>query len=197
MEYQSCSGVCMSMSFFQRLVFTTTLVLLLSSVTSEEPTTKILKRNVFLRRQKRYLTFPPGSNFVITLSAVKSLLRVQPTGWNILEEVDVPFALPSDTMLFKRIGRRDRERREIHDQIGQTLDKFGFNGTACVNRMICESQKFIPLRGSSLVKYILSAVFRHTEESFDPKPNCDDHIFEDCSVSILSYLMGSLQTDST
>nr|CAH7717363.1 unnamed protein product [Callosobruchus chinensis] len=124
-------------------------------------------------------------------------MRVQPTGWNILEEADVPFALPSDTMFFREPKRKMRERRDIHYQIGQTLDKFGFNGTACVNRMVCEAQKLIPLRGTSLVNDILSAVFRYTEEALDSNTNCDDSSYIECSVSILSYLMGSFQPDST
>ncbi|VEN60366.1 unnamed protein product [Callosobruchus maculatus] len=124
-------------------------------------------------------------------------MRVQPTGWNILEEADVPFALPSDTMLFREPKRKSRERRDVHYQIGQTLDKFGFNGTACVNRMVCEARKLIPLRGTSLVNDILLAVFRYTEEALDSKTNCDESNFMDCSVSILSYLMGSFQLDYT
>nr|CAI5851981.1 unnamed protein product [Callosobruchus analis] len=124
-------------------------------------------------------------------------MRVQPTGWNILEEADIPFALPSDTMLFKEPNRKSRERRDIHYQIGQTLEKFGFNGTACVNRMVCEAQKLIPLRGTSLVNDILLAVFRYTKEALESKTDCDESNFMDCSVSILSYLMGSFQLDST
>nr|CAD7406005.1 unnamed protein product [Timema cristinae] len=51
-----------------------------------------------LSRRKRYLMFPEGSNFLITVANPKRLLtNMRPKGWNGLLECDVFFKLPSDT----------------------------------------------------------------------------------------------------
>ncbi|KAJ8967283.1 hypothetical protein NQ314_002956 [Rhamnusium bicolor] len=58
---------------------------------------------------------------LITLSHIKAFLQVQPRGWNILLECDVPFALPHDTRLFTRGKRQVIERKNLFKQLEVAL----------------------------------------------------------------------------
>ncbi|RZC41439.1 uncharacterized protein BDFB_011334, partial [Asbolus verrucosus] len=65
-----------------------------------------------------------NSNFVITLSFVKAVMQAQPRGWNLLGECDVPFALPSDTRLFKKQQRNHfLQRREVLTGLESAFDR--------------------------------------------------------------------------
>ncbi|KAG5889372.1 hypothetical protein JTB14_009165 [Gonioctena quinquepunctata] len=163
---------------------------------AKEDTTVVNKRNVFLSRKKRYLTFPPGSNFVIQFAAVKALLRIQPTGWNILEEVDYPFALPTDTRLFRKSNWINRNRRDIYSTIEQGLTSGGFNGTACVKKMICDARKYVPMKGKSMVRDILLAVFSYTGDEYKHEEMCNFSWDTYCSISIMDYVLHGLATNS-
>lgn len=61
--------------------------------------------------------------FQISLAAVKALLRIQPTGWNILEEMDFPFALPSGSEWLRRIKRPGKSKRDIYNTLKQGLSQ--------------------------------------------------------------------------
>lgn len=52
--------------------------------------------------------------FQVTISMVKSFLQVQPRGWNVLLETDVPFALPSDTRQLK--AKATKTKRHVIDR---------------------------------------------------------------------------------
>ncbi|KAJ8921344.1 hypothetical protein NQ315_002959 [Exocentrus adspersus] len=165
--------------------------------------TKISRKNVLLSRRKRYLTFPMGSNLVMTMSMVKSFLQIQPRGYNVILEVDVPFALPSDPKLFLKKEKKHKhrkERRSIYSQLDAALTQSGLNGTTCVTRMICDAQKYIPERGKSLVKDMLMAIFTSSESDLGSKysaENCNRSKWIDCEVPLLDYILKSftLQQD--
>lgn len=57
----------------------------------------------------------------MTMSAVKAFLQVQPRGYNFILEMDVPFALPSDTRFFAKKKKNRTERRSIYSQLDTAL----------------------------------------------------------------------------
>ncbi|XP_031337156.1 uncharacterized protein LOC116166346 [Photinus pyralis] len=116
------------------------------------------KKNPLLSRKRRYLLFPEGSNFVMTLSAIKQLMIKAPKLVMMLGECDVPFKLPSDPQLI-RVHKFHRQRREIYTQFEDAFTEYGLNGRACVKRMICDAHVYLPEKGQSLVADLLATVF--------------------------------------
>lgn len=53
--------------------------------------------------------------------------------------------------------------------------------------MICEAQRFIDSERQSVVKEIFKEIFSETENN-----NCDAAIFRDCSLSLIHYILASL-----
>ncbi|XP_044258488.1 uncharacterized protein LOC123007320 [Tribolium madens] len=112
------------------------LVSLILTIQSQK--TKIIRKNIFLARQKRYLTFPERSNFVISMTLGKPFMMTQPKGFVLCLECDVPFPLPSDTRLHKSFKRNHYiQKRELLASFESAFDKYDLNGNACVKRMIC------------------------------------------------------------
>nr|XP_023017172.1 uncharacterized protein LOC111506361 [Leptinotarsa decemlineata] len=138
----------------------------------------------------------PHHNPPLQLAAVKAFLRVQPTGWNTVEELDYPFALPTDTRIFRKSNWINRSRREIYSTVDKGLTKVGFNGTACVKKMICDAKKYIPLRGKSMIKDILLAVFSYTGDEYSHEEICDSQLDTECSISIMDYVLHGLDFNS-
>ncbi|XP_018575981.1 uncharacterized protein LOC108914619 [Anoplophora glabripennis] len=161
--------------------------------------TKVSRNNILLSRRKRYVAFPMGSNLVISMAAVKAFLQVQPTGWNILFEVDVPFALPSEPLFFKKKKKHKKERRSIYSQLDTALTESGLNGTACVRRIICDAQQFIPTKGKSLVKDLLLAIFTSSEPDYDEnyQGHCDRDSWTECEVPFLDFILKSFEMRET
>ncbi|XP_068909969.1 uncharacterized protein [Tenebrio molitor] len=172
------------------------LIHVLIVVTSSQ-VSKIVKHNPLLSRRKRYLAFPMKSNFVITLSFIKPFMVVQPRGFNLLGECDIPFDLPSDTRLFKK-QRRDHHlrRRDVLMEFENAFFQGGLNGSECVRRMICEARDYIQAGGKSLVKDILSAIFASSEIDLNVRyeDSCHAVLPPECDVPLLSYILGSLFT---
>ncbi|CAG9815337.1 unnamed protein product [Phaedon cochleariae] len=158
--------------------------------------TVVNRKNVFLNRKKRYLTFPPGSNFVIEFSGPKAFIQRQPSGWNMVAEMACPFALPSDTRMFRRKNWIDRTKREMRSSLDQGLTKSGFNGTACVNKMICDMKRYVPMKGNSMIKDILLAVFSDEEFNYEEECQYSDSKISECPISILDYVLKELNFDS-
>lgn len=53
-------------------------------------------------------------------------MQVQPRGWNILLECDVPFPLPNDTrIIFSHHDKiKKRQRRQAHSLLEEALTKW-------------------------------------------------------------------------
>ncbi|KAJ8979136.1 hypothetical protein NQ317_016754 [Molorchus minor] len=85
-------------------------------------------------------------------------------------------------------------RRDIYSRFERGLQEGGFNGTACLKRMICDARNYIPLRGKSLVKDLLLALFTSPEAELEVnyQESCDDKTWVDCSVPFLDYVLNSL-----
>ncbi|GJQ74287.1 hypothetical protein Trydic_g19184 [Trypoxylus dichotomus] len=158
---------------------------------------KVTKReNKLLSRKRRYLFFPKGANFVYQIVDVKALMKIVPKGVQWLNEWDVPYPLPSDPSEFRKF-RRHREKRQLLDDLEIALNRYGLNGTACVNRMVCEAKEFIPVKGKSLIKDMLYAVFSRPEEEDDDnakltdEDSCHASNFEECTAPLLHIMLGS------
>ncbi|XP_044258487.1 uncharacterized protein LOC123007319 [Tribolium madens] len=154
--------------------------------------TKTVQLNPLVRK-KRYLTFPEDSNLVLTLSLLKALLIVQPRGWNLALEMDIPFNLPSDTRWFKK---RKLHKRDVLFQLEKAFFQGGLNGSACVKRMICDAHHYIHTEGKSLVANFLSAIFMSSEIDFGVRyeDSCRAITALECEIPFLSYILGSLFT---
>ncbi|XP_060536164.1 uncharacterized protein LOC132708072 [Cylas formicarius] len=165
----------------------------------EANTTRIKRKNILLSRERRYLMFPKGSNFVINLTCTKPLLRAQPTGWNTVYEVDFPFALPPDTrnLFFKqKPERRVIEKRNVIENIEKILAQTGVNSTSCINRFICESKQYAGMKQNSLLNHLVDVVFRSfTEEEQFPeyKDACESTHFELCPLSLFNLFTATPQ----
>nr|XP_015840921.1 PREDICTED: uncharacterized protein LOC103315086 isoform X2 [Tribolium castaneum]XP_015840922.1 PREDICTED: uncharacterized protein LOC103315086 isoform X2 [Tribolium castaneum] len=161
------------------------LVSLIFPIQSQE--TKIIQKNIFLARRKRYLTFPERSNFVISMALGKPFMMRQPKGFVLCLECDVPFPLPSDTRLHKSFKRNHHiQRRELLASFESIFDKYDLNGNACVKRMMCEAQQFIDSETRSFVRDVFEAIFRNTEP-------CNETRFPNCTISLMKYILGSFE----
>ncbi|KAJ3627774.1 hypothetical protein MTP99_015124 [Tenebrio molitor] len=129
-------------------------------------------------------------------------MMAQPKGFVLALECDIPFALPSDTRLYKKERRNYViQRRNIlsnfesafNNSASTVLFRYGLNGNSCVKRMICEAQQNnIP--DKSLIKDILSAIFNGSESDYLDYVNPCSHLtFSECPVPWLNYILGSLR----
>ncbi|XP_057665674.1 uncharacterized protein LOC130899623 [Diorhabda carinulata] len=125
----------------------------------------------------------------ISTAGVAALLRSQPTGINVLGEMDCPFALPSDTRILRRSNWIKRHKREIYSTLKEALTINGFNGTACVSKMICDAKKYVPMKGKSMIKDILLLVFDYSEEDFNNEELCSENLEKNCPMSIMEHVL--------
>ncbi|XP_077290258.1 uncharacterized protein LOC143914041 [Arctopsyche grandis] len=114
---------------------------------------------VLLSRRRRALSFPEGSNFVITISLVKALLIGIPLGWNIALENDVLFKSPGLRELLRykhpRLGLHHKQRRELWRGIEGAFEVHGFNGESCVLRALCEVKYLLAPKDASFIEDIV------------------------------------------
>ncbi|CAK1580838.1 unnamed protein product [Parnassius mnemosyne] len=153
-------------------------------------------------RKRRHLTFPHGSNIVLTISLVKAFMTHAPSGWNIALEIDVMYPLPDSnfTNAYWRRKLHHRQKREFWDRIQAALDLHNLNGRACVLRSICEAKTYLALPGKSLVHDILRAILtaplheaEFVEEVGDTYNELHDPHFceyaDDCPFSLLHFVL--------
>ncbi|GFG28166.1 hypothetical protein Cfor_08257 [Coptotermes formosanus] len=132
--------------------------------------------NKILTRKRRYLTFPAGSTFVVTLSNTKGLMWDVPTfgrpPWNNIMEFDLVFKLPNMTEFFSnyKIASREndglnqshhqhrRDRSQFYRQLEDVLDVQGEDGRTCIYRALCEA-KYLLKPGRSFVEDVLHVLF--------------------------------------
>ncbi|XP_018575980.1 uncharacterized protein LOC108914618 [Anoplophora glabripennis] len=160
--------------------------------------TKVSKGNVLLSRRRRYLNFPVGSNFIITLSHIKFLLQVQPRGWAILLEADVPFPLPTDIKKLKKgkKAKRNIDKDDFLNQVKNVLTGVGLNGDICIRKIMCAILQHKKTKEKSLVKDLLYAAFIYPEDGFGIQRDECNVSFVQCSVPLLEYLMGNVYLQS-
>ncbi|XP_071055665.1 uncharacterized protein [Onthophagus taurus] len=154
-----------------------------------------LKTSNILTRKRRYLGFPKGANFVYTVVYVKILMQKVPKGVQFLHEFDCPHPLPQDTSVIRRLIGHRVHRRALFNDISTSLDRYGLNGTACVQRMVCEAKQFVPFKGKSLVKDLLSEVFLSEGVveigNIFLEESCDDGLLKECPHPLLDLMWGS------
>ncbi|KAF7280235.1 hypothetical protein GWI33_006278 [Rhynchophorus ferrugineus] len=160
--------------------------------------TVIRNRSSVLSRRKRYIQWPKGSNFVINFTCSKPLLRPQPLTWNIVYEMDVPFAVPPDTTIFfkphKRIKRHILERKSFLEKIEDFMTIMGYDGQSCIKRLLCESKNFVEIEHKSLLKDLITVLFRSFidhKEFKEYQDNCLEDNLKGCSVSLLDIFINS------
>ncbi|XP_050350345.1 uncharacterized protein LOC126773433 [Nymphalis io] len=153
-------------------------------------------------RKRRHLTFPDGSDVVLTISLVKAFMTHAPAGWNIALEIDVIFPLPDAKFTNAHFRKKlhHRQKREFWERLQNAIDYHNLNGRACVLRSICEAKSHLAPPGKSLVHDLLRAIFTapiHEEdftnevadtysEILDPS-FCDQ--INDCPFSLLHFTL--------
>ncbi|XP_053661183.1 uncharacterized protein LOC128710166 [Anopheles marshallii] len=71
-----------------------TLFLCSQLVASQNGTSSSANRNKVLSRRRRFLLFPPGANFIVTVSGGKGTIFETPRGYNLVAELDMYHPLP-------------------------------------------------------------------------------------------------------
>ncbi|CAH1167186.1 unnamed protein product [Phyllotreta striolata] len=132
----------------------------------------------------------------ISMAGVKALIRPQPTGINVLGEMDCPFALPTDTRIFRKSSYIKKNRREIYETLDKALTVIGLNGTACVRKMICDAKEYVPMKGKSMIRDILLVVFNFPEDEFhNEKIKCTEELSTSCSISLMKHVLQEINSD--
>ncbi|XP_066138372.1 uncharacterized protein [Euwallacea fornicatus] len=159
--------------------------------------TSFQRKNVFLTRRKRYVQWPKGSNFVINFTCTKPLMRYQPLTWNTVYEMDIPFAVATDINFYessKKVRRHVVERRNLYEHLEEFTTLLGFDGRACVNRLMCETEQFVRGRRHSMIKDLVQVLFGAFvgEEELRPYGSkCEKESFSLCPVSLLNIFIQS------
>nr|XP_022900467.1 uncharacterized protein LOC111413665 [Onthophagus taurus] len=126
-------------------------------------------------------------------------MKSAPPGIQFTEEFDVPFPLPFNLEPFKyfhsKVKKHTIERNDMKRRLIRGLDGYGLNGTACVQRMVCEAKQFVPFKGKSLVKDLLSEVFLSEGVveigNIFLEESCDDGLLKECPHPLLDLMWGS------
>ncbi|KAL1512460.1 hypothetical protein ABEB36_002047 [Hypothenemus hampei] len=176
------------------------LVILLESILGSQNVTKFERKNVFLGRKKRFVEWPKGSNFVISFSTLKPLLRVQPMGiYTAAYEMDVPFISQIPDFKEKLLGKKKKntkrhvmERKYFLEHLKDLMTMMGFNGRSCINRLLCESKYFNEINNNSmlindLIKVLFTS-FLNDEAVSEYTFNCPE---TSCPVSLLKMFINS------
>ncbi|XP_066138385.1 uncharacterized protein [Euwallacea fornicatus] len=157
--------------------------------------TKFNRKNVFLLREKRFVKWPKNSNFVISFSVIKPLLRIQPVSlFSTVYEFDVPFANAEDIFSYKKTTKRHVEERK---HLFQQLEDFatismGLNGGACIDKLLCESQSFIETSGKSMLRDLVRVLFGSNLQDIELSGyKCNPESFQLCPLSWLDVFINS------
>ncbi|XP_034833545.1 uncharacterized protein [Maniola hyperantus] len=180
------------------------LVMLVAVIVSANSTDNCpnVKTSIDSVRKRRHLTFPEGTNFVITISLVKAFMTHAPSGWNLALEIDVLFPLPDAkfTNAFFRRKLHHRQKREFWQRLQHAIDYHNLNGRACILRSICEAKSYLAPPGKSLVHDLLRAIFTapvHEEEFNEEVADVYSEVLEpdfcdrvnDCPISLLNFVL--------
>ncbi|XP_026750173.1 uncharacterized protein LOC113510837 [Galleria mellonella] len=160
------------------------------------------KASINAIRKRRHLTFPAGSNAVITISLAKTFMTHIPSGWYMTTDLNVMYPLPDPefTLAHSRRKLHHRQKKDLWENLQNAIDLHNYNGRACVLRSICEAKMLLAPPGKSLIHDLLRAVFTSSlfekefqeeigdsyPELFDPKV-CD--IFHDCPISLIQIAL--------
>ncbi|XP_045775564.1 uncharacterized protein LOC123874334 isoform X1 [Maniola jurtina] len=180
------------------------LVMLMTVIVSANSTDKCpnVKTSIDSIRKRRHLTFPDGTNFVITISLVKAFMTHAPSGWNLALEIDVLFPLPDAkfTNAFFRRKLHHQQKREFWQRLQNAIDYHHINGRACILRCICEAKSYLAPPGKSLVHDLLRVIFTAPvhEKEFNEEvgdvysevldPDFCDEV-NDCPISLLNFVL--------
>ncbi|KPJ14436.1 hypothetical protein RR48_13507 [Papilio machaon] len=112
-------------------------------------------------RKRRHLTFPDGSNVVLTISVVKAFMTHAPSGWNLVLEIDVLYPLPDANFTNAHYRRKlhHRQKREFWERIELILENMGYNGRQCILKTLCETTQRIVPHSENMVQEIFRTLF--------------------------------------
>ncbi|XP_066245766.1 uncharacterized protein [Euwallacea similis] len=157
--------------------------------------TKFNRKNIFLSREKRFVKWPKNSNFVVSFSLIKPLLRTQPMSlFTTVYEFDVPFANVEDIFSDnKKTKRHVEERKYLFQQLEDFVTiSMGLHGGACVNKLLCESQTFIETSGKSMLRDLVKVLFGSNLQEIELSGyKCQQESFQLCPLSLLDVFINS------
>ncbi|KAM3960414.1 LOW QUALITY PROTEIN: uncharacterized protein ACR2FA_000286 [Aphomia sociella] len=159
------------------------------------------KASISSIRKRRHITFPAGSNAVITISLAKAIMTHIPSGWMMTTDLDVMYPLPDPqfTLAHSRRKLHYRQKKDLWERLHSAIDLHNYNGRACILRSICEAKTQLA-PPESLVHDLLRAVFTSSsfekefkEEIGDIYPELMDSnicdIFHDCPISLIQFVL--------
>ncbi|KAG7188262.1 hypothetical protein KM043_007928 [Ampulex compressa] len=161
-----------------------------------------------LSRRRRYLTFPKGSSFVLTVSTLKAIQLHLPSNWYLTLEFDVIWPIPTEENFRKSLKRRPtklkrRHKRELYANFEHALNSQNLPGRLCVLRAICESKSILNPPGFSFIEDAIAIVLSNLEEPGENdcydvayKMNIPCDVAYPCPFSILKLMLFSLYSNS-
>ncbi|CAH0385611.1 unnamed protein product [Bemisia tabaci] len=137
-------------------------------------------------RVKRYLTYPPNSAIVLTMS----LLKIMPLGHgaNSMTEFDLIHPLPDGTkQAVPSRNKHKRERRDLLQQLETILEEQEFGGRSCIQKAICEAGRLtVDANEDNLVKELFQLVFKPLENG---PYVCRESLGQNCPFSPLNTVL--------
>ncbi|KAH1005739.1 uncharacterized protein LOC109546139 [Dendroctonus ponderosae] len=168
-----------------------------------------------LKRHKRYVAFPEGSTFIVTLCISLNVLDrtenifLQGVNWGI--SYDLPNATTVIEVFKKnKYAHKRMQKRDLYNRMETLTDKMGFGGKDCIYRALCETPRKLHKERTSLAQDILRQFFEYPLERLsylEPDEhrkyhwasrystenshlNCWD-LFPDCTISIIDIALGN------
>ncbi|XP_076621635.1 uncharacterized protein LOC143342038 [Colletes latitarsis] len=162
--------------------------------------------------RRRRLTFPKGSTFVMTLSALQSIQLPLPSNWYLDFEFDSIWPIPTQDnyksykkkyFFKKQSWIKRRHRRELYANFEEALDSQNLPGRECVLRTICEARRLLSPPGVSFIEDAIRLILRnvenvakidHYDAAYRTKAPCD--VAYSCPFSLLKLLLFNLYSDT-
>ncbi|XP_012162755.1 uncharacterized protein LOC101454665 [Ceratitis capitata] len=173
-----------------------------------------------LSRRKRYLAFPEGASFTVSLCITVGIVG-NPNYSYMSFGINwgLAYDLPNATWVLNQLHglyRRPlpmavhhrRSKRAIYERIGEAVDNMGYNGRECVLRALCESRQYFTRHKMGMIGEILRVIFSLPKQRLFTRElheNSDiavyDHAYRqarsldcagqfDCSFSLLELAFG-------
>ncbi|XP_034112302.1 uncharacterized protein LOC117573306 [Drosophila albomicans] len=177
-----------------------------------------------LSRSKRYLSFPEGSSFTVSVCFTVGIIGNPYYAHNSFGlNWGVAYDLPNNSWILQSLHGfsqrpvaavilRRRTRNAIYQDIETIVDNMGYNGRDCVLRTLCESRQYFQRTKLNMVGEMLRAIFslpkqrifkRELEENADivHYDNAYRHAHDfdcekqyDCQFSLLELAFGKYST---
>ncbi|XP_023035556.2 uncharacterized protein LOC6649457 isoform X1 [Drosophila willistoni] len=124
-----------------------------------------------LNRPKRYLSFPEGSSFSVSVCFTVGIVGNPNYAYSSFGlNWGVAYDLPNITLVLQSLHGfskhpvapsvlRRRTRRALYSDIETIVDNMGYNGRDCILRTLCESRQYFQRTKMSMIGEMLRSIF--------------------------------------